>query len=95
MVPAGSKLLTHIQAQSGYSLEGYAFYIASERKPKIPDMFILKALYERAITEADRRRFSGEANAEEALQAFWTAYVDLLVRNAPRGASLSVFPFYD
>ncbi|KAI0700046.1 RNA-binding protein Prp24 [Cerioporus squamosus] len=65
-------------AQSGYSLEGYAYYIASERKPKKPDMFILKALYERAITEADRRRFVGEANAEEALQSFWTAYLDLL-----------------
>ncbi|TFK90773.1 RNA-binding protein Prp24 [Polyporus arcularius HHB13444] len=65
-------------AQAGYSLDGYAYYIASERKHKTPDMFILKALYERAITEADRRRFSGEANAEEALQAFWTAYVDLL-----------------
>ena len=46
-------------------------------------MFILKALYERAITEADKRRFAGEANAEEALRSFWTGYLDLLVRDAP------------
>ncbi|RPD62808.1 RNA-binding protein Prp24 [Lentinus tigrinus ALCF2SS1-6] len=65
-------------ANSGYSLEGYAYYIASERKPKKPDMFILKALYERAITEADKRRFAGEANAEEALRTFWIGYLDLL-----------------
>ena len=71
------------QAQSGYPLDGYAYCIAFERKSKKPDMFILKALYERAITEADKRRFAGEANAEEALRSFWTGYLDLLVRDAP------------
>ncbi|KAI0755299.1 RNA-binding protein Prp24 [Daedaleopsis nitida] len=65
-------------AQANDSLEGYAYYIASERRAKKLDMFVLKALYERAITEADRRRFAGEANAEEALRSFWTGYVDLL-----------------
>ena len=71
------------QAQSGYPLDGYAYCIAFERKAKKPDMFLLKALYERAITEADKRRFAGEANAEEALRSFWTGYLDLLVRDAP------------
>ncbi|PIL22915.1 hypothetical protein GSI_15611 [Ganoderma sinense ZZ0214-1] len=64
--------------QANYSLEGYAYYITSEKRPKKPDLFILKGLYERAITEADKRRFAGEANAEEALRSFWTGYVDLL-----------------
>ncbi|KAI1794811.1 RNA-binding protein Prp24 [Ganoderma leucocontextum] len=65
-------------AQANYSLEGYAYYIASEKRLKKPDLFILKGLYERAIAEADKRRFAGEANAEEALRSFWTGYVDLL-----------------
>ncbi|KAI0712607.1 RNA-binding protein Prp24 [Earliella scabrosa] len=65
-------------AQANYSLAGYAYYIASERRAKKPDMFVLKALYERAITEADKRRFAGEAGAEEALRSFWTGFVDLL-----------------
>ena len=73
--------LTLKQIQASYSLEGYAYYIASEKRPKQPDLFILKGLYERAITEADKRRFAGEANAEEALRSFWTGYVDLLVRH--------------
>lgn len=47
-------------------------------------MFVLKTLYERAITEADRRRFAGEGNAEEALRSFWTGFVDLLVRQQYR-----------
>ena len=69
--------------QANYSLEGYAYFIASERRPRQPDLFILKGLYERAITEADKRRFAGETNAEEALRSFWTGYVDLLVRQRP------------
>ncbi|KAM5538638.1 hypothetical protein V8D89_007667 [Ganoderma adspersum] len=64
--------------QANYSLEGYAYYIASEKRPRQPDLFILQGLYERAITEADKRRFAGEANAEEALRSFWSGYVDLL-----------------
>ena len=70
------------QMQANYSLEGYAYYISSEKRPKVPDLFVLKGLYERAITEADKRRFAGEANAEEALRSFWTGYVDFLVRSA-------------
>ncbi|KAI8978842.1 RNA-binding protein Prp24 [Trametes punicea] len=64
--------------RSSFSLEGYAYYIAAERRRKTPDMFVLKTLYERAIAEADKRRFAGEAGAEEGLRSFWHGYVDLL-----------------
>ena len=40
---------------------------------------MLQALYERAIAEADRRRWNGEANAEVALRSFWAGYLDVLV----------------
>lgn len=66
------------KSQAGLSLEGYAYYIAAERRKK-PDLFVLKTLYERAVAEADRRRWAGEAGAEEALRSFWTGYVDILV----------------
>lgn len=39
----------------------------------------MQALYERAIAEADRRRWSGESNAEAALRSFWAGYLDVLV----------------
>jgi hypothetical protein len=47
---------------------------------KNPDLFIIRGLYERAIAEAARRRFAGEAGAEEALRSFWGGYCDVLVR---------------
>ena len=56
-----------MQRQSGFSLEGYAYYIASEKRGKKPDLFILDGLYERAIAEADRRRFNGDAGAENVM----------------------------
>ncbi|KAH9925424.1 RNA-binding protein Prp24 [Epithele typhae] len=65
-------------AQSGFSLAGYAYYLAFERRAKKPDMLVLKGLYERAIAEADKRRFSGDPAAEPALQSFWTEYVGML-----------------
>lgn len=43
-------------------------------------MFVLPALYERAIAEADKRRWEGESIAEQALRTFWAEYLDLLVR---------------
>ncbi|KAI0726224.1 RNA-binding protein Prp24 [Fomitopsis betulina] len=64
-------------AQSGYSLEGYAYYIASERRKK-PDLFVVQGLYERAIAEADKRRWNGETTAEAALRSFWAGYLDVL-----------------
>lgn len=36
-------------------------------------------MYERAIAEAAKRRFAGEAGAEEALRQFWIGYLDTLV----------------
>ncbi|KAI9057468.1 RNA-binding protein Prp24 [Trametes sanguinea] len=65
-------------ARSNFSLEGYAYYIAAERRRKNPDLFVLKTLYERAVAEADKRRFAGESGAEEALRSFWAGYVDFL-----------------
>lgn len=54
----------------------------------MPDVSIQCALYERAIAEADKRRFAGEANAEEALRSFWLGYVDYIVSSSgcPRQA---------
>lgn len=36
-------------------------------------------VYERAIAEAEKRRFNGEAGAEEALRMFWIGLSDALV----------------
>lgn len=68
-----------LKAQAKFSLEAYAYYIAGERRVKKPDLFIIRGLYERAIAEAARRRFVGEAGAEEALRSFWGGYCDALV----------------
>ena len=68
-----------MQINAKFSLEGYAYYIAGERRAKKPDMFVLPTLYERAIAEADKRRWAGEPGAEESLRAFWTGYLDLMV----------------
>lgn len=52
---------------------------------------MVKPLYERAIAEADKRRLSGEPGAEDALRAFWTGYVDFLVRDKlPRNLGLGL-----
>ena len=60
-------------------MEGYAYYIASEKRAKQLDLFVLKGLYERAVAEADKRRFDGDLNAENALRTFWVGYIDTLV----------------
>lgn len=75
-------MTTATQEQSGFSLEGYAYYLAAERRMKQPDVLIVSTLYERAVAEADKRRFAGEPNAEAALRSFWTGYLDFLVRTA-------------
>ncbi|KAI0795287.1 hypothetical protein BC629DRAFT_315116 [Irpex lacteus] len=69
-------------AQAGFSLEGYAYYLDFEKKSKKPDLFLLPALYERAIAEADKRRFAGDPNANAALVVFWTGYLDFIRVNA-------------
>jgi hypothetical protein len=65
--------------QSGFALESYARYLAYERRARNPDLFVMGAVYERAIAEAAKRRFAGEAGAEETLRAFWMGYCDTLV----------------
>ena len=69
------------QANTNGSLEAYQQYIGYERRAKHPDIFVTRGIYERAISEAARRRFSGEPGAEEALRMFWTSYCDALVSN--------------
>ncbi|KAK7048174.1 ATP-dependent DNA helicase PIF1 [Favolaschia claudopus] len=54
----------------------FALYIASERRAKNPSYPIISTLYERAIADAAKRRFSGEQGAEEALRVFWAGYCD-------------------
>ncbi|KAJ7695961.1 hypothetical protein B0H17DRAFT_930002 [Mycena rosella] len=77
-------------AQSN-SPETYALYIASERRAKTPSAPILSTLYERAIADAAKRRFSGEQGAEETLRAFWAGYCDTLrILDAGIPAELSV-----
>ncbi|KAF8180964.1 hypothetical protein K438DRAFT_1976414 [Mycena galopus ATCC 62051] len=57
--------------------EAYPLYIASERRAKNPSYPILSTLYERAIADTARQRFSGEQGAEETLRAFWEGYCDI------------------
>ncbi|KAF8180447.1 hypothetical protein K438DRAFT_2021342 [Mycena galopus ATCC 62051] len=56
--------------------QAYALYIASKRRAKNPSYPILSTLYERAIADAARQRFSGEQGAEETLRTFWAGYCD-------------------
>lgn len=62
------------------SLDAYMQCLALERKGKSPDVFIVRGLYERAIAEAEKRRFASEENTEQALRTFWLGYIDFLVR---------------
>ncbi|KAJ3867729.1 hypothetical protein EV359DRAFT_61240 [Lentinula novae-zelandiae] len=64
--------------RSRNSLEAFERYIAYERKAKYPDLAITSAVYERAISEAAKRKFQGEPGSEEALRAFWVGYSDAL-----------------
>lgn len=71
--------LTLMQVQTNSSLETYARYLATERRARYADLFVMGAAYERAIAEAAKRRFDGELGAEEALRSFWVGYCDCLV----------------
>jgi len=68
-----------LKIQSKFSPEAYAQYIAAERRARNPDIFVIGGLYERAIAEAAKRRFAGDAGAETILRAFWNGYIDVLV----------------
>ncbi|KAJ7432338.1 hypothetical protein FB451DRAFT_1480862 [Mycena latifolia] len=74
------------------SSETYALYISSERRAKTPNYRILSTLYERAIADAAKRRFSGEQGAEETLRAFWAGYCDTArILNAGITEQLKIF----
>ncbi|KAG9315935.1 hypothetical protein JVU11DRAFT_3587 [Chiua virens] len=60
------------------SLDAYMQYLASERKSKSPDIFVVSGLYERAIAESAGCRFSGEGSAEQTLRTLWLGYIDFL-----------------
>ncbi|KAJ7164661.1 hypothetical protein C8R43DRAFT_236103 [Mycena crocata] len=78
-------------AQSS-SPETYALYIAAERRAKSPNYSILSVLYERAIADAAKRRFSAEQGAEETLRAFWAGYCDTArILEAGSSAELTIF----
>ncbi|KAF9527604.1 hypothetical protein CPB83DRAFT_934295 [Crepidotus variabilis] len=64
--------------QTQNSLEAFNQYITYERRAKHPDLFVTRGIYERAISEAAKRRFHGEAGAEDALRLFWMGYCDVL-----------------
>ncbi|KAF8463228.1 hypothetical protein DFH94DRAFT_786990 [Russula ochroleuca] len=78
--------------QSGNSLYAYQNYVTYELRAKRPDLNILSNIHERAISEAAKRRASGETGAEEALRLWWGSYVDSMRRNdAPSEQQLSLF----
>lgn len=72
--------LIFAQKNTNGSLESYNRYIGYERRAKYPDLFVTRGVHERAISEAAKRRFTGETGAEEALRIFWSSYIDSLVR---------------
>ena len=67
------------EVKSNHSLDDYARYIAYERRARNPDLFVMVNVFERAIAEAEKRRFDGELGAEEALRTFWVGLADVLV----------------
>lgn len=71
--------LTALQVNSQHSLQAFNEYIRYERHAKHPDLFVTCGIYERAIAEAAKQIFNGQANSEEVLPIFWTGYCDALV----------------
>ncbi|KAF5382630.1 hypothetical protein D9615_003010 [Tricholomella constricta] len=78
-------------AQSNFSIDEYARYIAYERRARNPDLFVMNTVYERAIAEADKLRFNSKDGAELALRMFWAGYCDSLrINQAGPDVELSV-----
>ncbi|TFY81135.1 hypothetical protein EWM64_g2871 [Hericium alpestre] len=78
-------------AQADYSLAAYNHYVSYERRARKPELSILSGIYERAVAEAAKRRFAGEAGAEDALASFWLGYADALrIHKADQDSQLSV-----
>ncbi|KAJ3800908.1 hypothetical protein GGU11DRAFT_676191 [Lentinula aff. detonsa] len=79
-------------SRSQNSLEAFAHYIAYERRAKYPDLAMTSSIYERAISEAAKRKYLGELGAEEALRAFWVGYSDVLrLLNAGQNLQIDLF----
>ncbi|KAK0221961.1 hypothetical protein IW262DRAFT_1448129 [Armillaria fumosa] len=76
--------------QSHFSLESYSNYVAYENRARYPDLLVMGGLYERAIAEAAKRKFSGEAGAEEALRSFWVGYCDAVRTLGDESSELEV-----
>ncbi|KIY71712.1 RNA-binding protein Prp24 [Cylindrobasidium torrendii FP15055 ss-10] len=75
--------------QSAYSLDAYSRYITWEARSKFPDLFCTSGLHERAIAEAEKRRWKQEVGAEAYLTIFWTSYADA-VRTLTRGTDMEL-----
>ncbi|KAK0201693.1 hypothetical protein DFS33DRAFT_1375245 [Desarmillaria ectypa] len=76
--------------QSRFSLESYASYVAYENRARYPELLVMSGLYERAIAEAAKRKFAGEAGAEEALRSFWVGYCDAVRTLGDESSELQV-----
>ncbi|EIN12540.1 hypothetical protein PUNSTDRAFT_81810 [Punctularia strigosozonata HHB-11173 SS5] len=70
--------LENAVTSSNNSLHAYAEYITYERRARYLDLLVASGVFERAIAEAAKRRFHGEAEGEPALRAFWAQYLDTL-----------------
>ncbi|KAK0449212.1 hypothetical protein EV421DRAFT_1780622 [Armillaria borealis] len=79
-----------VLVQSHFSLESYSSYIAYENRARYPDLLVMGGLYERAIAEAAKRKFAGEAGAEEALRSFWVGYCDAVRTLGDESSELEV-----
>ncbi|KAG5726870.1 hypothetical protein E4T56_gene1120 [Termitomyces sp. T112] len=78
--------------KSNYSLDEYARYITYERRARNPDLFVMITVFERAIAEAEKRRFDGETGAEEALRMFWVGLADVLrINDAGEEGEMDIF----
>ncbi|KAK0464624.1 uncharacterized protein EV420DRAFT_1263469 [Desarmillaria tabescens] len=76
--------------QSNFSLESYASYVAYENRARYPELLVMGGLYERAIAEAAKRKFAGEAGAEDALRSFWIGYCDAVRTLGDESSELQV-----
>ncbi|KAK0503883.1 hypothetical protein EDD18DRAFT_1411611 [Armillaria luteobubalina] len=76
--------------QSHFSLESYSKYVAYENRARYPDLLVMGGVYECAIAEAAKRKFAGEASAEEALRSFWVGYCDAVRMLGDESSELEV-----
>ncbi|EIW80918.1 hypothetical protein CONPUDRAFT_103939 [Coniophora puteana RWD-64-598 SS2] len=72
-------------------LPAYLSYVTYERRAKVPDPFVAKGVYERALAELAKRHMSlsevtqsssSKMETEEALRALWNGYADYMRTSA-------------